>query len=43
MDNGLLMEKRMKGSGLGVVHEAVGGGHAYSSTVFDAIESVISR
>ncbi len=43
MDNGLLMEMRMKGAGLGVIHEAVGGEHAYSSRVFDAIESLISR
>ncbi len=43
MDNGLLMEMRMKGAGLGVIHEAVGGEHAYSSRVFDAIELLISR
>lgn len=43
MDNGLLMEKRMAAVGIDVVHEAVGGGHHYSDTVFDAIESLINR
>ena len=43
MDNGLLMEMRMKVAGIEVVHEAVGGGHYYGPTVFDAIESLITH
>jgi acetyl esterase/lipase len=43
MDNGLLMEMRMKKAGIDVVHEAVGGGHQYSDTVFDAIEVLITH
>ena len=43
MDNGLLMERRMKAAGIEVVHEAVGGGHYYSDAVFDAIGSLITR
>ena len=43
MDNGLLMEMRMKVAGIEVVHEAVGGGHHYGPTVFDAIESLITH
>lgn len=43
MDNGLLMERRMTAAGIEVVHEAVGGGHSYSDTVYDAIDALISR
>ncbi len=43
MDNALLMEMRMLAAGIDVEHEAVGGGHSYSETVFDAIQELIGE
>lgn len=43
MDNGLLMEMRFEAAGVDALHEAVGGGHSYSNTVFDAIEALITK
>lgn len=43
MENGQLIEERMRKAGIDVTHEAVGGDHRYSEPVYEGIDGLIHR